>query len=94
MLRSILVALGAVCIFGGGVLLLGAQSGAGFGPLVFGVLLLIGTLLERVRYKPLESGLPGDGWIATDERFFDDETGKPVRVWVEPATGERRYVAE
>jgi hypothetical protein len=94
MLRTALIALGALCI-GCSVIALGTGAWPGaFGPLIFGSLLLLGTLWERVRYKPVETGRPGSGWVATDERFVDDETGKPVRVWLEPATGERRYVAE
>ena len=27
----------------------------------------------------------------TAERFIDDETGKPMEVWVDPLTGARRY---
>jgi hypothetical protein len=26
------------------------------------------------------------------ERFVDPTTGVPMQVWVDPATGERRYV--
>jgi hypothetical protein len=94
MLRKALIAFGAICALTGAALLLGAQSAAGFGPLAFGLLVLLGTLLERVRYKPIETEAPGAGWVATDERFVDGETGVPVRVWQEPATGERRYVAD
>jgi len=93
MLRSILIALGVVlALCGAGLLLWG--SAAGVGPLLFGALLLLGTVWERVQYKKVEQDRPGAGWIATDERFIDEKTGKPVRVWTQPATGERRYVAD
>jgi hypothetical protein len=92
-LRNLILGLAAIC-FAIGLILLLTGSPAGLGPACFGALLLLGTLWERVRYKPLENARPGAGWIATDERFVDDETGKPVRVWLEPGTGERRYVAE
>lgn len=94
MLRNILIAFGALCV-GCGLVAIAAGAGPGaIGPILFGALLLVGTLWERVRYKPLEDGRPGPGWVATDERFVDDQSGRPVRVWLEPATGERRYVAE
>jgi membrane protein implicated in regulation of membrane protease activity len=50
------------------------------------------VLVERWRYKPLESARPGPDWIDTGERFLDPETGKLVTVFYKPATGERRYV--
>ena len=94
MLRSVVIAVGVLCI-GGGVLALatGAWPGA-FGPMIFGALLLLGTVWERLYYKPLQHNRPGAGWVATDERFVDDATGKPVRVWLEPKSGERAYVED
>jgi hypothetical protein len=32
-------------------------------------------------------------WVETTERFIDDETGEPVTVYVQSATGERKYVS-
>ena len=94
MLRSLVVVLGVLCIGGGGVALAtGAWPGA-IGPTVFGVLLLLGTVWERLRYKPLESASPGPGWVATEERFVDEDTGGMIRVWLEPKSGERRYVKD
>jgi hypothetical protein len=57
------------------------------------VILLIGLLIERWRYKPLADRSPGPDWRATGERFVDPETGKLVTVYYHPASGERRYVA-
>ena len=62
--------------------------------LFWGGLIVIGTLYERFRYKPLEDHKPGPGWEATSERFIDDETGKPVTVFIERRTGERKYVSD
>ena len=59
----------------------------------WGVILIIGLLIERWRYKPLAGQRPGPEWTATDERFVDPETGKLVTVYYHPASGERRYVA-
>ena len=60
---------------------------------VFGVLLFIGLVFERWRYKPLTDTRLGPDWIPTEERFVDPETGKLVTVYYHPTTGERRYVA-
>ncbi len=59
----------------------------------WGLILIIGLLIERWRYKKLTGPRPGPEWIATDERFVDPETGKMVTVYFHPATGERRYIA-
>jgi len=56
--------------------------------------LVLGIVYERFRYKPLETVRPGTGWERTTERFIDDETGKPVTVYIQPETGERKYVQE
>jgi hypothetical protein len=57
-----------------------------------GFVIVGAVLVERWRYKPLESEPPGPDWIATGERFLDPETGKLVTVFYKPATGDRRYV--
>ena len=57
------------------------------------VLLLVGLLIERWRYKPLAGRPPGPDWQRTDERFVDPETGKLVTVYFHPTTGERRYIS-
>jgi hypothetical protein len=73
-----------------------------------GAILIAAILLERTRYRSLhaertgESHGPGGGETArpdgrfrpTEERFVDPTTNVPMRVWVDPATGERRYVPE
>jgi hypothetical protein len=62
--------------------------------LFWGATLVLGIVFERFRYKPLEAARPGAGWERTTERFIDDETGKPVTVYIQPQTGERKYVQE
>jgi hypothetical protein len=57
--------------------------------LVEALVVVIGTLFERVTYKALE-GRPGKGWSATEERFIDPTSGRMVRVWAR--AGERVYV--
>lgn len=94
MLRSAVIVIGAACFLGGLVCLVTNVASPAWVAIFWGGLIVLGTVWERFRYKPLEDGRPGAGWIATPESFVDDETGKPVRVWLEPATGERRYVSE
>lgn len=55
-------------------------------------LLLFGVAFERVRYGAARRRPAGASWQETPERFIDDETGRPVTVWFNPASGERRYV--
>lgn len=63
-------------------------------PLVLGLLILVGLAFERWRYKRLETSTPPAGFEPTPERFIDPETRTPVTVYVNRATGERRYVRE
>ena len=59
----------------------------------FGVLALIGTIFERVRYKPVAPTPPlGPGWVETQEKFRDPATNRWVQVYFKPETGERSYV--
>jgi hypothetical protein len=73
-----------------------------------GVLLVGAVILERSRYRSLHaertgapSG-PGGGETArpeprfrpTEEAFVDPTTHVRMRVWIDPGTGERRYVPE
>jgi len=76
------VAMAVLCIF---------PAAIGLG--AWGVILLIGLLIERWRYKPLSERSPGPDWAATGERFVDPETGKLVMVYYHRASGERRSVA-
>ena len=62
-------------------------------PAGLGLLLVIGTIFERVRYKPVAPTPPlGPGWVETAERFRDPATGRWVQVYFKPETGERSYV--
>jgi hypothetical protein len=60
--------------------------------LIWGVVLFLGTVFERWRYRSNASHLD-DGWAATDERFVDPESGKLMQVYYQASTGERRYEA-
>lgn len=73
-----------------------------------GAVLVTAVVLERTRYRSLHAELSGEGhgpgggetrpldgrFRPTEERFVDPTTGVPMRVWVDPTTGDRRYVAE
>ena len=93
MLRGSVIAIGLVCFAGGLVAMLGGFCPPACVAVFWGVIILLGTLSEKVVYKPLESGQPGAGWSRTPERFIDDATGAPVTVWVD-AAGERKYVKD
>ena len=73
-----------------------------------GVVMIAAVVLERTRYRSLHAERTGDPsgpgggeprapearFRPTDERFVDPTTHVALRVWVDPATGERRYVPE
>src|SRR5438105_2651595 len=92
-LRAALYALGGLSISGAAGLALLGCGPAAIGLAGWALVLIVGLLIERWRYKPLAERSPGSDWTATDERFVDPETGKLVTVYYHPATGERRYVA-
>ena len=73
--------------------IIGCTLATAFWVAIPGLVLVFGLLVERWRYKPLTSCQPGPDWLATDERFVDPETRKPVTVYYQPSTGERRYVS-
>jgi hypothetical protein len=71
--------------------------------------LVIGAIYERVRYRSVAaersrtpSGPGGEPvrepleprFVSTDEVFVDPTSGTRMRVYLDPATGERRYLAE
>jgi hypothetical protein len=92
MLRTTLYVIGG--LFAAGALTLAAFRcfPAAFWLAGWAVILLVGLLIERWRYKRLSAAPPGPDWQRTDERFIDPETGKLVTVYFHPATGERRYI--
>jgi hypothetical protein len=75
-----------------------------------GMVFIIATVIERVRYRSdaaerggAPSG-PGGGepigtrldtrFSRSDEVFEDPTSGRRMRVWLDPSTGERRYLSE
>jgi uncharacterized membrane protein HdeD (DUF308 family) len=92
--HSLTLAIGAVAFLCGLLTLALTSFPAAFVFLFWGAIIIAGTVFERYRYKPIEAAAPTGNWQRTTERFVDDETGKPVTVWLDPATGERKYVAD
>ena len=92
MLRTVVIVVAVIltCV-GIGLIAVGVR-GPGWQALVLGVIVLIGTLFERWRYRHIEEPLNGN-WQRTGEQFIDPSTGDPVAVMFNPRTGERRYVA-
>ncbi len=92
MLRTVVIAAAAIltCI-GIGLIACGVHV-PGWQVLITGVIVLIGTLFERWRYRRIEAA-PNGNWQQTGEQFIDPSTGDPVAVMFNPRTGERRYVA-
>ena len=90
MLRNLVLGL-AILVSCSGLLLLAVSPANAFPPLVFGVLLLLGTVFERWRYKQ-PKGIGAAKGVATGERFVDTETGALMEVWYDESTGERSYV--
>jgi hypothetical protein len=80
----VLVAGAGLCLFG--------SRGVGLYLLVLGAIALLGTLFERWRYRTSERR--DAQWQRTGERFEDPTTGRPVEVFFDPASGERRYSSD
>jgi hypothetical protein len=60
--------------------------------LLAGMVIVLGMVFERRRYKPILDASPGPEWQATDERFVDERSGALVVVHYNPRTGQRAYV--
>ena len=87
-----------------------SAAATGVWAMFVGLVLVVATIVERNRYRSDEAerttagygpggGEPADQPIdprfrPTDERFEDPTTRQRMRVWTDPTSGERRYVAE
>lgn len=81
---------------------------AGAPPFIGGAVLLVGAAIERMRYRSETAERTGDApgpgggeagaidprFARTEEVFVDPTTQRRMRVYVDRATGERRYLAE
>lgn len=75
------------------VLLATGNAFPGIGALVFwAVILFVGIVFERRRYKRVLDAPPGPEWTATDERFIDPSSGVETLVYFNARTGARAYV--
>ena len=93
MLRNLVLAVAALAALGGvvGVVVAGP---AGLGWLCGSLILLVGIVFERVRYKRLATTAPDARFERTTERFRDHSSGDVVNVYADPKTGERVYVKD
>lgn len=99
-LSVLLLLAGLFAVVGGG-----ATIFSGFWLLVMGGAGLLAVTFERMRYRSeaaeltgeppgaagIDSGPPEPRFQPTAERFIDPTTRQRLRVWIDPATGERRY---
>ena len=101
---------GALGVVGGLGFLLGIaaillkEPVSGLWILVPSVVLILVALYEQGRYRAHASGRAGGGaapappavggYQRTDEVFDDPTTGRRLRVWFDPATGDRHYEPE
>ena len=93
MLRKVVLAIALGVLIVSAVAVAAGRLGA-WVPVCWGAIIAASLLFERYRYKPLTNGAPGPGWEKTAERFIDNESGRPVSVYIEKTTGERQYVLE
>ncbi len=98
----------ALLILAGFVAIGAGDAGGGLWAIALGAGGLIVVALERTRYRSQaaergaggpgpgggESAPPGPPFRPTDERFVDPTTGRLMRVYVDPKSGERRYHAD
>jgi hypothetical protein len=92
MLRAVVLALGALALLGGLTgLLLGHDPGA-LVAVIFGLLIITGTIFERHYNAPTTTIDPG--FAPTGEIFIDPVTNSRTETWFNPATGERRYITQ
>lgn len=94
-LRAILGAVGVLALIAAVIaVIVGAAVFAVFWLFAVGIVLVVGVLFERVYYKKVADHTPGPDWVATPERFVDPTTGRMVRVYTKPITGERIYIID
>ena len=107
--RVLVLVLGVALIFGGLIAVGLGAAGSGLWATIVGLVLIIAAIIERSRYRSddadrtAEPPGPGGGeppgtqldprFTPTDEIFEDPTSGRHMRVWLDRASGERRYVA-
>ncbi|MGD0861677.1 MAG: hypothetical protein ABSA21_02820 [Candidatus Limnocylindrales bacterium] len=107
--RWICFLLGGLLVLGGfAAAAAGGPDSGGIWAIVLGAAVMIAAVLQRPRYRSgaaesshADAG-PGGGedgfleprFLPTTEVFIDPTSRRPMRVFVDPLTGERRYRAE
>ena len=108
--RSVLFGIAALSfVFGASLLASDGPGTGGLFLMLSGGFVIIVLLFERSRYRSEASDRTGDAigpgggeppgtlesrFAPTGEVFSDPSTRRRMRVFVDPASGERRYVAE
>jgi hypothetical protein len=110
----VVVLLFGITLLVAGIALIGLEGGAGTITGLWvgasGLIVIVATLVERVRYRSEatdRAGLPAGAaggeppgtrleprFRRSDEVFTDPTSGDLMRVWLDPSSGERRYVPE
>jgi hypothetical protein len=107
-MRVVVGILGALLMLGGLLGLMAGAWADGLWAAVTGGVILVAVVLERARYRSEgakgsagpagpgggEATRPATPFRPTDELFIDPTSGHRLRVYLNPATGERRYFAE
>jgi hypothetical protein len=106
--RVVMGVVGVVLMIAGLVVVGAGVWPAGVWSIFAGAVLLVAVAFERSRYRSQAAergaGDPGPGggeptmpvapFQPTGELFVDPTSGRQLRVYLNPATGERRYFAE
>jgi hypothetical protein len=106
-LRIVIAAVSALLMLAGLFAVVGGGPPAltGIWLLLLGSVGLLAMAFERTRYRSETAELTGEHagpagidtdppdprFVATEERFIDPTTRRRLRVWMDPASGERRY---
>jgi hypothetical protein len=107
-MRVLIGVLGALMIVVGIVGLAVGAWLEGLWAIVIGIVGIAAVLVERTRYRSQaaersagghgpgggEPSMPVAPFRPTDELFVDPTSGHRLRVYINPATGERRYYAD
>lgn len=92
MLRNVVLGLGLAWLAIG--LWFTLVDAAGWPMMIVPAIVVAGIVFERVNYRGNASNPADPNWRPTNERFLDEATGRPVTVWFNTATGERRHVED
>jgi hypothetical protein len=92
-LRVFLIAASGLALVCAALLFASGRDVPGLAVVGFWALVIfVGVVFERRRYKRLLDAPPGAGWTATEERFIDPTSGVETQVYFNAQTGERAYV--